>query len=214
MKFTRFLHTILGALHTTTAAVTSVVVAGVLGLTYLTAPVSATLNASAFNISPQNISSGTLSLTLASDAPSAGFTSTISNMVPGDTQYRFVTYTQAATNVAALTPTLQITDGTTILTGDSVRGLSAKLDNCTVAWTYAIGVSTAPTCSGTTTAVLAATPLFTLKTVTPLGAGFQLAPSAVSHLAYTISLPTGVNEVTNNGGTAIVGNSPFRRNTH
>ena len=210
MKFTKFVHAILGALQTTTAAVTGVAVAGVLGLTYITAPVNATLNASAFNTSTESISSGTLSLTLAVDSPSAGFTTAISSMVPGDTQYRFVTYTQAATNSTALSPTLQITDGaSTLLTADSIRGLAVKVDNCTVAWTYSLGVSAAPTCSGTNTAVLATTPLVTLKSATALGAGFQLAASAVSHLAYTITLPAGINETTANGGTAAVTGSPL-----
>jgi len=210
MKSYKFLHSVAAAIHTTTAAVVGVGVAGVLGLAYLTSPVSASLNASAFNTSPQSINSGTLSLTLATDGTSSGFNTTISSMVPGDTQYRFVNYTQAATNSTALNPTLQITDGaSTLLTADSVRGLAVTINNCSVNWTYTLGVSAAPTCSGTQTAVLASTPLATLKTASALGAGFQLAPSSVSHLDFAITLPSGITETTANGGAATVAGSPL-----
>lgn len=130
-------------------------------------------------------------------------------MVPGDTQYRFVTYTQGAGNTTAITPTLQITDGaSTLLTADSVRGLAVAINNCSVAWTYSIGISAAPTCGGIQTAVLSSTPLVTLKSATALGAGFNLASGGVSHLAYAITEPAGVTETTANG-TATVGNSPY-----
>ena len=191
------------------AKIAIVLTATVGGVALVGSSVFASLTATANNVAPQSISSGSLALTLASDSPSAGFTTSISSMIPGDTQYRFVTYTQAAANGTALTPTLQITDAaSTALTADSVRGLALTVSNCSVAWSYTAGINPAPTCGGTTTAVLSSTPLVTLKTATALGAGFNLIPSGVSHLAYAINMPSGVNETNSNGATT-VGNSPY-----
>jgi len=200
-------------LHTTTAAVAAVGVAGIVGLAYVTNPVTATLNATAFNTSPQTINSGTLSLTLAAGVgqtqTSAGFTTTISSMIPGDTQYRYIDYTQAATNATATSPTLQITDGaSTLLTADTIRGLSVTVTNCSVPWTFTLGTST-QSCTGTQTTALSSTPLVTLKSATALGAGFQLTSGAVSHLQFAIVLPAGISETTTNGGAAVVAGNPF-----
>ena len=209
MKIAKLFHLLSASVRTTTLTVAATAVAGVIGIAYVTAPTDAALNASAFNTSPQSIISSGLSLALAVDAPSAGFTTSISGMIPGDTQYRFVTYTQAAGNATAITPTLQITDGaSTLLTADSIRGLAVAVNNCSVAWTYTLGINVVPTCSGTLTAVLGSTPLVTLKSATALGAGFNLTPGSVSHLAYTIVEPTGVTETTANG-TATVGSNPY-----
>ncbi len=173
------------------------------------------MNATAFNASAQTINSGTLSLTLAAGVgqtqTSAGFTSSISGMVPGDVQYRYVDYTQAATNATATTPTLTITDGSSgaagLLAGDTVRGLSLTVTNCSVPWTFTLATST-QSCTGTSTPALTSTPVATLKSATALGAGFQLASGLVSHLQYAITFPSGVNETTTNG-TNVVGSSPF-----
>ena len=191
------------------AKIAIVLTATVGGVALVGSSVFASLTATANNAAPQSISSGSLALSLGTDAPSAGFTSSISGMIPGDTQYRFVTYTQAAANGTALTPTLQITDAaSTALTADSIRGLALTVSNCSVAWTYTAGINPAPSCTGTLTPVLGSTPLVTLKTATALGAGFNLIPSGVSHLVYAISMPSGVNETNSNGATT-VGNSPY-----
>lgn len=193
----------------TTTFVAMTAVTGLAGLAFVVAPTTASLNASAFNTSTQSIVSGGLTLALAPDSPSAGFTTSISGVIPGDTQYRFVTYTQGASNATALTPTLQITDGaSTLLTADSVRGLAVTVNNCSVAWTYTLGINAAPTCGGTQTAVLGSTPLVALKSATALGAGFSLVAGSVSHLVYSINMPAGVNETTANG-TATVGSNPY-----
>jgi len=190
------------------AKIAIVLTATVGGVALVGSSVFASLTATANNVTPQSISSGSLALTLASDAGSAGFTSSISSMIPGDTQYRFVTYTQAAGNATALTPTLQITDAaSTALTADSVRGLALTVQNCSVAWAYALGVSAAPTCGGTTTAVLGPIALANLKTANPL-TNFNLTAAGVNRLVYAISMPSGVNETNSNGATA-VGNSPY-----
>ena len=213
--FSKVLKTLYTTLHTTTAAVVTVGLAGVLGLVYITNPISATLNATTFNTTPQTINSGTLSLAMVPGVgqtqTSAGFTSYVSGMIPGDIQNRSVDYTQAATNATALSPTLQITDGSSgaagLLSADSVRGASLTITNCSVAWTFTLG-SPAQSCTGISTPALNATPLTTLKSATGLASGFQLTAGAISHLQYAITFPAGVNETTTNG-TSVVGSSPY-----
>jgi len=87
---------------------------GVFSIGLVTQSVLANLNASAFNVAPQAIDSGTLSLSVAPNAASAGFTTAIAKMIPGDTQYRYVNYTQGGTTTAYL-PKLRLTS--TLLDG-------------------------------------------------------------------------------------------------
>jgi len=189
------------------AKIAIVLTATVGGVALVGSSVFASLTATANNVTPQSISSGSLALTLASDAGSAGFTSSISSMIPGDTQYRFVTYTQAAGNATALTPTLQITDAaSTALTADSIRGLALTVSSCSGTWVPVL--NGAPTCTGgSITSVLPSTALANLKTANPL-TNFNLTAAGVNRLVYAISMPSGVNETNSNGATA-VGNSPY-----
>ena len=125
-------------------------------------------------------------------------------MIPGDTQYRFVTYTQAG-NATALTPTLQITDAaSSLLTSDSIRGLALTVSSCSGTW--ATVLNGAPTCTGgSITSVLPSTALANLKTANALN-NFNLTAAGVNRLVYAISMPSGVNETNTNGTTTV---SPY-----
>jgi hypothetical protein len=181
---------------------------GIFGVGFVTQSVMANLNASAFNTSAQDIDSGSLSLTLASGAGSAGFSTSIAKMIPGDTQYRYVTYTQAGTSTALL-PKIRLTDANSnLLTSDAVRGLKLTINRCTVAWTVTAGTPGVGTCtSGTSSIVLATTPLATIKAAdTALdSAQFLLTTGTVNFLQFVINLPAGVDESVANGVTSVTG---------
>ncbi|MEI6868258.1 MAG: hypothetical protein WCK62_07155 [Actinomycetes bacterium] len=171
---------------------------GSLGVVGVTSATSANLNATAFNTANHQIDSGTLRLTLADVGPGAGFTTTVSQMAPGDTEYRYVTLTQGAKNVLGLTPKLQISDvNSTLLTTDKVRGLQITVQNCATAWTVSAG-STAASCTGGATSVIANTSIVNLKTLTTLN-NYLLAKSNVNYLQFAINLPAGNDEATANG---------------
>jgi hypothetical protein len=158
----------------------------------------ASLSATAFNTTPHSISSGTLSLTLADNG--AGFTSTVSNMAPGDVVNRYVDLTNGGTldaqgltlGVAATGSTTLITDGTSPAT----KALRVSVSSCSTSWTPTTGVCSA---SGTVTSLLAATPLSSLSTAASLISG-AVAHAAIVHLQVSVQLPDQAETTTN--GTA------------
>ncbi len=127
--------------------------AGSLGISLVTSSADASLIAQASNRTTQSIASGKLVMTAASDGSSAGWSSSITNMSPGDKQYRYVDFTQGTGG--ATSPSLRITDSTpTLLSTDASRGIILTIKSCTQAWTYTIGSSTIGTCGGTSTTLL------------------------------------------------------------
>lgn len=161
----------------------------------------ASLSATAFNTSPQSISSGTLSLTLADNG--AGFSSSITNMAPGDVVNRYVDLTnggnlaaQALTmSVAATGDTQLITDGTSPAT----KALTVAVTSCSTSWTASTGVCSS---GGTTTSLLGATTLSGLSSAQSLISG-SIAVGAVEHLQIAVTLPNQTETTTN--GTPISG---------
>jgi hypothetical protein len=154
------------------------------------------LNATAFNAAPQAISSGTLSLTLANNG--AGFSSSITNMAPGDVVNRYVDLTnggsldaQGLTLAVTATGSSQlITDGTTPPT----KALTVAVSSCSTSWTASTGVCAS---SGTVSPLLAATTVSSLSSATSLIAG-SLANGVVEHLKIAVTLPD-QSETTTNG---------------
>ena len=167
----------------------------------------ASLTATAFNATPQSISSGTLSLTLGDNG--AGFSSSISNLAPGDVVNRYVDLTTGGTlagqgltlAVAATGSSALITDGTSPAT----KALKVSVSDCSTSWNNSTGACTA---SGTVTPLLSATTLSALSSAQSLVP--SLIPSAtVLHLQVSVQLPD-QNETTTNGsapGTTIQGQS-------
>ena len=157
--------------------------------------VLASLNATAFNTTAQNINAGTLKLDLANNGN--GFGTSIANVVPGDVVNRYVALTNSGTlNGIGLTlktaqtgtPSL-ITDGISPIT---TKALKLTVTSCSVAWNTTTGV-----CSGTPTEELASTVIGSLTSATAL-AGSTLNSTAVRYLQMKIELPD-QNETTVNG---------------
>lgn len=167
--------------------------AGVLALTG--AGVFAGLNAVATGT--QDVTSGTLSLVVSTDA-GAGFGQTFSNMAPGDVHNSFVALTNGAT-LAAKDLTLSVSGtGANVLTTSTTKGLAVAVTQCSVAWT------SGAVCGGSTTALLASTPVATLSGTPGSVVSGAIATSAVYHLMISITLPDQVETTTNGtppGGT-------------
>ena len=186
--------------------------AGILGIALVTGVTSANLTAIGTNASAQSIASGSLNLTLANStatSETAGFSSTtpITGMVPGDVQYRYIDLKQGATQGTALLPTLALSaTGDTSLTSDNVRGIQFTVNNCTVAWTF-VNATSASTCSGIQSVVLASTGGYTLRTAQAL-TNFTLAQNTTNFLQIIMTLPANTtnNETTTNAGTPVVTN--------
>lgn len=140
----------------------ALVLVGVGGLALTAGGVFTVLNATATNTTAQSVNSGTLKMALNDNGDGINNTVPIANMKPGDIVNRFI----ELDNTGTLTGTalsLKVTAGSNnLLSTDAVRGLTVGLVGCSVAWTTNDG-----TCGGTTTPVLAATPLTTLAAVTP-----------------------------------------------
>jgi hypothetical protein len=156
----------------------------------------ASLNATAFNTSPQAISSGTLSLTMAANGN--GFSQSITNVAPGDVINRYVDLTNGGSlaaqgltlGVAATGSSALITDGTTPAT----KALRVSVSSCSTTWTPTTGVCAS---SGTVTSLLSATPVSSLSTAASLISG-AIASNALEHLQISVQLPD-QTETTANG---------------
>lgn len=157
--------------------------------------VFATLSASANNITPQAVDSGTLELSLADNG--AGFSQLVSKIAPGDVDNRYVTLTNSG-SLAGQALTLSTTaTGTANLIADgsspsTTKGLRIGVTSCSVAWSAAAG-----TCAGTTTSVLSPTALSSMTTPQTIIAG-SIAVSQSVYLRISVSLPE-QSETTVNG---------------
>ncbi len=107
------------------------------------------------------VSTGTLNLTLSPDV-GVGFSNFVNKMAPGDTNNVYVNLNNTGTLASAAgmtlwvagTPVNALTDGAA-----AGEGLTVAATQCSVAWTLATGV-----CSGTTTTLLASTPVSAMNT--------------------------------------------------
>ncbi|OLR94063.1 TasA family protein [Actinokineospora bangkokensis] len=173
----------------------AVAASGAAVLVAVGAGVWATLSAQAVNTTPEQVTSGTLKLTLANNG--AGFGQSVSNLAPGDVVNRFVTLTNGGTldgqaltmQVAATGSAALITDGTG---SSTTKALRVAVDSCPTAWAPTTG-----TCSGTVTNLLAATPLSALSTAATLVSG-SVTAGANEYLRVQLTLPD-QNETTVNG---------------
>jgi hypothetical protein len=154
----------------------------------------ASLNATASGTA-QSISTGTLKLTMAANG--VGFNQAISNVAPGDVVNRYVDLTNSGTldaqnltvQVAATGSQALITDGVSPAT---TKALRVSITSCSGTWAATTG-----TCSGTTSVVLAATPVSGLSAATSLIAG-SITSGTVAHLQISTQLPD-QTETTVNG---------------
>ena len=155
----------------------------------------ASLQATASNVTPQAIDSGTLKLKLTDNG--AGFSQAITNVAPGDIVNRYVTLESTGTldgkdltltTVSSGTSTL-ITDGSAPSTTKAFR---LAVTSCSVAWTSSNG-----TCGGSTTELLAPITLSSAATFQTLVSGAMNSGDTL-HLRIQLQLPD-QNETTVNG---------------
>jgi hypothetical protein len=161
----------------------------------------ASLDATAFNETPQDVSSGTLSLSLADNG--AGFTSTITNIAPGDVVNRYVNLTNDG-NLAAKGLTIAVdstgTDGVLVTDGATSKALRVTVKSCATTWNTSDGSCNS---AGTITTLLAATPLSGLTSAQSLISG-AIAVNETEHLQVAVSLPDQAETTVNGalpGGT-------------
>ena len=186
------------------AKIAIVVTATVGGTALVGSSVFASLTATAFNTSAQSVTSGTLKLLQSgsSSGLTAGFTSAVTGLAPGDTINRFIDVTNTGTLAGALSSmTLGLVDTVatpTLLTTSSTQGLTVTVAEC------AAGYTAAGLCSATETSVLASTPanaiISSAKPLTLILADFT-ALTGVAHLHLTITLPFATNNETTANGT-------------
>jgi spore coat-associated protein N len=137
----------------------------------------------------QSISTGTVTIALGATGASTNRLNIGATAVaPGDTIQRSVDLINSGSlNLASLNLTTTATT-TSLLDTDATNGLQMAIDKCSVAWTEA---GTAPaytyTCSGTTSTVLASTPV--IGSNLALSNLSALTASSTDHLRVTLTLP-------------------------
>jgi len=135
------------ALQTTFSSWRSIAIATIAGLLLLVAgpSVFASLNAQTSNAEPQTVASGTLKLTMSSTNPSAGFSSSITNLAPGDAVNRYIDLTNSGTldsqgltlAIASRGTASLITDGSAPVT---TRALRVTVTSCVAEWEQEKGI--------------------------------------------------------------------------
>ena len=154
--------------------------------------VFASLNATAFNVAGQSVTTETLKLTQAASGATGGITTAISNMAPGDVVNRYIDVTNAGT-MSGTNLKLKLADASsTALTTDATNGLQIAIYECSTAWT-ALGA-----CAGTPTTVMASTAASSVVSSAKALSVSSLASNAISRLRIELTLPAG-SETTVNG---------------
>ncbi|NGY62560.1 hypothetical protein G7043_26930 [Lentzea sp. NEAU-D13] len=151
----------------------------------------ASLSATVSNVDPQQVSTGTLKLTMTPNG--AGFSQSISNLAPGDVTNRYVDVANTGTlDGQALTLAVTGTGSTALIT-DAIRGLAVTVTECVDGtWTSTTGV-----CSGTASALVSNKPVSAFGTATSLVSGAINAGEA-RKLQVSVKLPN-QDETTVNG---------------
>lgn len=167
---------------------------GAAGLAITGGGVYAALNATAFNTTAQNASTGILSLTMANNG--TGFSQAVSNLAPGDVVNRYVNLQQGA-DLEGKNLSLTVSDASpTLLTTDATKGLRVTVTQCVGGdWSATTGTCTG---IGATTSVLATDmPLSTIAT-TPKSLASSVAAGSTIKLQLALTLPN-QDEITANG---------------
>jgi len=157
--------------------------------------VLASLNSTVSNVTAQNLSSGTMKLDLANAGN--GFSTSISNLAPGDVVNRYVTLTNSGSLDGIGLSLKTVQTGTSSLISDGVGAVTTKalkltVTECDVPWNTSLG-----TCAGSISGEIPATVIGSLTTA----ASFfnpSMNSGAVRYLQMKIELPN-QNETTVNG---------------
>lgn len=135
-------------------------------------------------------SSGTVTLDFGASGTTNRLSVGASEMAPGDTAERGFTLRNSGTLNFA-TVSLGITAPTTsLLDSDATNGLTVKIQKCSTGWVESASTPYTYTCAGTTTTVLAETPVATVKATPPVLTGLSSLTAGTSdNLKATFELP-------------------------
>jgi spore coat-associated protein N len=149
----------------------------------------------------QTVSSGTVTIALgATGASTNRLTVNASAIAPGDTIQRSVDLINQGTLDLASVSLTTSASPSSLLDSDTSNGLQMAIDKCSAAWTEA-GPPYTYTCSGSTSTVLASTPV--------IGSNMALAnlsattAGATDHLRVTLSFPSGAGNTLQNQSSTI-----------
>ncbi|MEW1956660.1 TasA family protein [Kineococcus sp. NPDC059986] len=176
--------------------VAGIAATAVAGIAITSSGVYALLKAEAYNGTAEQVTSGTLLMTLGSTGTSAGFSQIVDKLAPGDVVTRFVQVANTGTlDGANLTLALSDQAAVTALTSDAVKGLQVTVQSCTAAWTWT--TTGTPACGGTTGAAVAqpaATFKATAQTLAP-----TFASGGTQFYKVSLGLPASNTEISTNG---------------
>lgn len=131
----------------------------------------------------QAVTAGTVVIDLgASNTLAVGVT----GLLPGDSVEKFATLTNSGNSALNNITLTASTTSPTALTADTTKGLQLTIESCSTAWT--VVAAAADTCSGTTTTVLAKSPVIGANKA--LAGLASLAASGTDNLKVTTTLPT------------------------
>lgn len=113
------------------------------------------------------------------------------NLAPGDTLQRgFELRNYGSLDMASITMAISATTSSALDT-DATNGLEMKVDKCSVAWVESLTTPYTYTCAGTTSSVLAYTPVTTIKATPASLSGLSaLTAGASDNLVATVRLPS------------------------
>lgn len=152
----------------------------------------------------QQISTGTLSVDLGAAGPANRLDIAATAVAPGDTIQRAVDVISGGTidlGSVALTTAPTSAATSSLLDTDTTDGLQMTIHRCSVAWTEA-GTAPAYTyaCSGTTSVVLASTPVVGTNMAL---SNLALAAGSTNNLRVTLSLPSTADNTFQNVSSTI-----------
>ena len=149
----------------------------------------------------QNVNSGTVAFaSLTPSGTGQRLSVAATDIAPGDTLQRAVTLTNTGSiNMDASAVRLTTSATTSSLLDTGGNGLTMTIDKCSVAWTESAFPYTY-TCGGTTTTVLASSPVIGTNVAL---ANIVTTPATPNHLRVTLTLPTAADNTYQNQTSVI-----------
>ncbi len=149
----------------------------------------------------QNVNSGTVAFaSLTPSGTGQRLSVAATDIAPGDTIQRAVTLTNTGSiNMDASAVRLTTSATTSSLLDTGGNGLTMTIDKCSVAWTESAFPYTY-TCGGTTTTVLASSPVIGTNVAL---ANIVTTPATPNHLRVTLTLPTAADNTYQNQTSVI-----------
>jgi hypothetical protein len=113
------------------------------------------------------------------------------DIAPGDTLQRgFALRNNGSLDMASIVMNVSAPTSSALDT-DATNGLDVKIDKCSIAWVESLTTPYTYTCAGTTTSILAYTPVATIKaTPATLGGLAALTSGSTDQLVATVRLPS------------------------